>query len=346
MNTPKFTPDKLIRAARLSLAMLISFVYTAYIGVSDGIWVMMTCAIVLFDNPTLGGTINKSHLRFWGTFIAAALAMVFIVGFANNVIINLIAIVLGVFLATYWFMDTKQGYAGGLITWTLPIILINNNNIKGAFLRLLNISIGILISYILLRFFYPEYARNKMLISMKNTMIELQTMLKAINDPNLNELQIQSVYLKNEVTILSQINSFMRWQDEAKTETKGHPEYVDSAVKAYLHVRRLYRLLSVIIFHFDCNKIRHNQNIQHKFSIILQQMELIIQALNKNYSTYYMPENLIIPEHYSLTLDKDEYIHHQALSTLTISEIIHEEINGVIGNLVIFFQSRKANNYY
>lgn len=177
---------------------------------------------------------------------------------------------------------------------------------------------------------------------MKNTMIELHKMLDAINNPELNELQIQSVYLKNEVSILSQINSFMRWQDEAKTETKGHPEYVDSAVKAYLHVRRLYRLLSVIIFHFDCNKIRHNQNIQHKFSVISQQMELIIQALDKKLFKLLPAWKFNYSQHYSLTLDKDEYIHHQALSTLTISEIIHEEINGVIGNLVDFFPKSQS----
>ena len=75
--------------------MIISFVYVAYIGMSDGIWVIMTCAIILFDNPTLGGTINKSHLRFWELF-AAGFSLIFIIGFANNVIINLFVELLSV----------------------------------------------------------------------------------------------------------------------------------------------------------------------------------------------------------------------------------------------------------
>jgi uncharacterized membrane protein YccC len=162
--------------------MIISFVYVAYIGMSDGIWVIMTCAIILFDNPTLGGTINKSHLRFWGTFFAAAFSLIFIVGFANNVIINLLGVVIGTFLAAYWYMDTAQGYIGGLISWTLPIILLNNNDIKSAFLRLMNIIIGIIVSYIMLRYFYPEYARDNMLKSMHKTLVELPPYVTVVGD--------------------------------------------------------------------------------------------------------------------------------------------------------------------
>ncbi len=342
----QFTTEKRIRATRLCLAMLISFMYTSYVGVSEGIWVVMTCPIVLFDNATLGGTLNKSHLRFWGTFFSAAFGMIFIVGFANNVIINVIAIGLGVFLATYWYMDGKQGYAGGLITWTLPILLLNNNNLKSAFLRLLNISLGIIISYFLLRFFYPEYARNRMLSSMQKTIEELETMLIAITDTKLSDAAIQAMYLQHETKILANINGFIRWQNEAELETKAHPEYVESGSRAYLHVRRLYRLLSVIIFHFDCSKIRTNNDVMDKFNLITQQMDLIIQALHNNRHDYYLPEQWLQNTSKDLESEDMSYIHHQALSALSISNIIHEEIRAIMANLVIFFQSRKANNYY
>jgi hypothetical protein len=340
----QFSNPKLVRATRLSLAMLISFVYTTYVGVSNGIWVMMTCAIVLFDNPTLGGTLNKSHLRFWGTFFSTMFALLFIVVFANNVITNLIAIVIGVFLATYWFMDTQQAYAGGLITWTLPILLINNNNLREAFTRMLNVSLGILISYIMVRFFYPEYARDNLLQSLHKTMSELQTLLHAVVFPGLNNRQIQELYLQHEAPILSEINHFMRWVEEAKVESRRH-EYVESATAAYLHVRRLYRLVSLIIFHFDCGTIRGDQQIHEKFTLICERIELIISALEQNYHAYYLPEELAVAARHTSSEGNLEYIHYQAVSLLTITEIVLEELDAIMVKLTVFFQARDAHFY-
>ncbi|RTL10997.1 MAG: FUSC family protein [Neisseriaceae bacterium] len=343
-----FTQSQFTRAARLSLAMIISFVYVAYIGMSDGIWVIMTCAIILFDNPTLGGTINKSHLRFWGTFFAAGFSLIFIIGFANNVIINLCGIVIGTFLAAYWYMDTAQGYIGGLISWTLPIILLNNNDIKSAFLRLMNIIIGIIISYIMLRFFYPEYARDKLLESMQNTITELKTLLSSISDPQLTTEQIQELYLNHETKILAEINSFNRWQTEAKWETKQAPEYVDTAVLAYLHIRRLYRLLSVIIFYFNHDEIRYNATIQPQFTQIKHQLEEIIDALSQNQKQYCIPAmfNQNNKNATSELSNHNEYKHYQNLSIQTITDIIQIEINVITINLVKLFKSRQTHNYY
>lgn len=341
-----FTQSQFTRAARLSLAMIISFVYVAYIGMSDGIWVVMTCAIILFDNPTLGGTINKSHLRFWGTFFAAGFSLIFIVGFANNVIINLCGIVIGTFLAAYWYMDTAQGYIGGLISWTLPIILLNNNDIKSAFLRLMNIIIGIIISYIMLRFFYPEYARDKLLKSIQNTMIELKVLLLSISDPQLNIEQTQALYLNHEEKILTEINSFNRWQAEARWETKKAPEYVDTAALAYLHIRRLYRLLSVVIFYFNCDEIRCDTTIQPRFTQIKYQLEEIIDALSQNLKRYYLPETFNQKNITSETPNQNEYKHYQNLSIQTITDIIQIEINVITINLIKLFKSRQTHNYY
>ena len=344
----KFTQSQFTRAARLSVAMIISFVYVAYIGMSDGVWVVMTCAIILFDNPTLGGTINKSHLRFWGTFFAAGFSLIFIIGFANNVIINLCGIVIGTFLAAYWYMDSAQGYIGGLISWTLPIILLNNNDIKSAFLRLMNIIIGIIISYIMLRFFYPEYARDNMLKSIHKTLIELKILLLSISDPQLNSEQIQALYLNHEAKILSEINSFNRWQTEARWETKKAPEYIDAAVLAYLHIRRLYRLLSVVIFYFNCDEIRHDAKIHPQLTQVRQQLEEMIDALEQNQKCYYVPEifNQNNKDTTSELSNHNEYQHYQNLSIQTITDIIQIEIDVIATNLIKLFNSRQTHNYY
>ena len=99
MNTIKLSSEQLTRATRMSLAMLIGFAYVAYSGVSNGFWVYITISLLLFDSSTIGGTMAKGSSRVLGTFIASLYALVFIIGFANNFIINLIAIVVGIFLS-------------------------------------------------------------------------------------------------------------------------------------------------------------------------------------------------------------------------------------------------------
>jgi uncharacterized membrane protein YccC len=341
-----FDKSKITRASRLSIAMLISFMYVSYVGVSSGVWVMMTCAIVLFDNPTYGGTLTKSHLRFWGTFFSAAISLLFIVAFANNVIFNLIGIVIGIFFAAYLYMDTKQNYIGGLISWTLPIILINNNDIKSAFLRLLNIAIGIAIAWVMLRFFYPEYARDKMLRTTQKTIHELKIMLLPLTDSSLSALQIQQIFLEREPIILADMARFNRWVEESKPETSKSPEYVSAATKAYWHARRLYRLFSVLIYHFDCSHIANNPKLQRYITQSLNQFDEIGNAIEKNMSSFAMPQNLVINTSILQQQELEYDLHHERLSATTIFELIQEEGNHLVADLIIVFQSRKANNYY
>jgi hypothetical protein len=243
-------------------------------------------------------------------------------------------------------MDTKQAYVGGLISWTLPIMLLNNNDIKSAFLRLMNIVIGIAIAWAMLRFFYPEYARDKLLHSTKNTLKELQLLLKILCDNKLTALQIQNKFLEQEQLILAEMGRFPRWLEEAKPETKSSPEYITAAAKAYWHVRRLYRLLSVLIYHFDCSDIVKNERLKDKINLSIVQIESIIKTIDHNLHHYYVPHNLIIKntalEQKKIQQDRQ----YNQLSIDTILDIIHQESNNMVGDLFIVFQSRKANNYY
>jgi hypothetical protein len=187
-----------------------------------------------------------------------------------------------------------------------------------------------------------------MLKSMQNTLIELKALLLSISDPQLNVEQIQDLYLNHESKILIEINRFVRWQTEARWETKKAPEYADAAVIAYLHIRRLYRLLSVVIFHFNCNEIRHDLKIQPRFTQIKRQLEEMIDALEQNQKRYYIPEifNQNNKDITSELSNHDEYKHYQNLSIQTITDIIQIEIDVITTNLIKLFNSRQTHNYY
>ena len=110
---------------------------------------------------------------------------------------------------------------------------------------------------------------------------------------------------------------------------------------AYLHIRRLYRLLSVIIFYFNHDEIRYNATIQPQFTQIKHQLEEIIDALSQNLKRYYLLKHLI-KNITSETPNQNEYKHYQNLSIQTITDIIQIEINVITINLVKLFKSRQT----
>ena len=325
------TQDKLIRATRIWLGLLIGFVYVTFTDVSDGFWVYITIALVLFDSTTIGGSKAKGSSRSIGTLIAAIYSMVFILGFNNNFVFNIIGIILGIFLSVYLFMDTKTTY-GGLLTWTLPVLLINDNDIKSSFLRFLNIMIGALIAYFMNRMFFPSRAHKKMLASMKTTMVELANLYQLILSPTLDKQMVSTIVAKSGSAILGEIGKFPKWQEEARIENYYTKEQIDAAVKAYVYIRHLFRLINVAILYFDFNQVASYENEKIQFIKISNQINAIIQLLEVGLIDNIWPEELILPQH------KIQYTHSQDISLHKIYQPIQEELDGIIVNLAIVYK--------
>ena len=345
MDTSKFTPEKLVRATRLSLAMLISLAYVLYVDLSEGIAVTMTCAIILYDNPTVGGTINKNNLRFLGTLLGFLISMIFIVGFANSLVLNLAGMIIGVFLAAYWFIDNKYSYIGIMLCATLPMLLINNGDIKGAFLRVLCIGLGVFISYILICFFYPDYARDRILIALKGCITQLDVILQEVFEQKLNQIEIEALYIEQDALIVKEFTKIVRWNTEAQNEIKNCPEYLASAMQVYANIRHIFHLVSVIIFHLDYSE--NNDYIQSKLSAILHKNQLIIDSLGKNLNSFYMPEEF---GNYQILLSSQEVNHDEFkytdLTIKSIVTIINDELDMILRELACLYNIRKQNNYY
>lgn len=343
--TSKFTPEKLIRATRLSLAMLISVAYITYVGISEGIAVTMTCAIILYDNPTVGGAINKSYLRFLGTLLGFLIAMVFIIGFANSMVSNVIGIIIGVFMAAYWFIDNKYSYVGIMTCATLPMLLLNDGDIRTAFLRLLSISLGVLIAYLLNCFFYPDYARNRILITFKTLITELNTLLDTLAEKGFTQEEFAKLYLAKEVLIIKEFAKFVRWHGEAQRETL--PLYTTAAFSVYANFRHIYHLLSIMAFNLEISEMQSDDISQNQLRAILAKSMVIINSLDMNYSNYFMPAE------FNLHQTKDSAQKHTVLeykdqdlsSTIIIANIV-DEIDLIIKQLVIIYNIRKEQNYY
>ncbi len=337
-----FTDDKLIRATRVSLAIVISFVYTSYVGVSDPMWVFMSAPMALFDSATLGGSINKAKARFLGTFFSAIFCLIVIEGFANNLVINLIALVIGVFLASYWFMgDPKLEPVGGLITWTLPVLLFNDNDLRSSFLRLFNIATGLFIAFIISRYFFPSYARNGILNCIKNPLSELKKQLVAILDPNVTHEKVVESYLQYEQKIASNTAVYTKLLGEVRTEIPKDVEYINLIVTCYLHLQRTARLMNLMTFHIDAL-----QNINNEYAKLVRSnidnLQVIIDAIGDTQKNYSIPSQWQNMNDEEFAVDYQQY---NVLSGYELNLIIQKEIHFISCNLKKVFEIRRQLKY-
>ncbi len=246
---------------------------TWYFQVPEGEWALITACIVLFEYTTVGGVLTKSYLRFLATFTSAIYSILVIYFFDNNPLVNIIAAIAGLFLYSYFFMDGKQSYVGILGSVTLTIMLFNYNNIDAAILRPFNIIIGIIIAVVTLRFFYPEYARDRVMKAQADFILNLIQMLQNFLDTHKTLEVVKAEYLDYENKLIAGVASFNRYIEEAKIETKKMPLFITGNISIFGHAKRIYRLLSVLIYHLATDEIRTNSLIRENINEIIQRLE-------------------------------------------------------------------------
>jgi uncharacterized membrane protein YccC len=246
-------------------------------------WVMITACVVLFDQDTVGGTINRSKLRFMATFYGAMISLGCIFFFPHNLVLIWLVIGLTTFICAYIYMSTPKSYIGLLGSMTLVIILIGSHgpNLHTAIYRTLDIAIGVLFALLSMLLFFPEYAlerANTLTLKSLGEMDKLMKTIKGEHDLEKIRQHTQTV----EMTLLQDITNFNKTIDDAKHELKArkHPELIEKYSQSLLQIRRLYRLL-MFIFNYEINQT-HIDN---------QKLHLIITQISTIIDTFYVPKN-------------------------------------------------------
>lgn len=271
----------LIRAARISLAMIISFIYIRVTNVSDGVWIMMTGVVVLFDNSTVGGALIKGYYRMIGTITAAVFSILVVIAFADSTIMNLIAVVLGVFAAAYYFMDTKKAYIGIMIAFTPAIMLLSNHNLTIIFIRPLNIMVGIIIAYLVQRFFYPEYAKNLVLNPLIDLISKAQILLQSAIEVGLDK----DSHLKREkmeINVISNINKAIRLIEEANGELSNVPDYGMVCDALIIRLRKTFKYIAVFSHQVEDKIIPKTKDLQLVIEKLISVLDMIQSSLEKS----------------------------------------------------------------
>lgn len=274
---------KLIRATRLIIALSTGSIASYLLQTPMSGWVMITACVVLFDQDTVGGAINRSKLRFMATFYGAMISLGCIFFFPQNPVLIWLVIGLTTFLCAYIYMSTPKSYIGLLGSITLVIILIGSHgpNLHTAIYRTMDIAIGVLFALLSMLLFFPEYAlerANTLALKSLGEMDKLMKTIKGEHDLEKIRQHTQTV----EMTLLQDITNFNKTIDEAKHELKArkHPELIEKYSQSLLQIRRLYRLL-MFIFNYEINQT-HIDN---------QKLHLIIAQISTIIDTFYVPKN-------------------------------------------------------
>lgn len=279
--------QRIIRATRLCLTILIAELIIRYFNINHSAWIPITITVVLFDQATVGGILNRSFLRLCATISGILIGLATLFVFKNNVTLNIVATLIATFIYAYLFMDKKNSYIGILGLVTLFMILLSNDSINTSIYRSSNIIFGIIIAIVMSLIFFPQSAKKTtsqlLIASIEKIKITFELLLSE-NQNNYKELETH--FLNIESGLISQLTQFSRYLDEAKFEGQANKLQYYSTV--LLSIRRIYRILNVI---YQTNSYANLHN--HK------EIKLILQNLYQVYSNLYD----------NLTVNKKELLH-------------------------------------
>lgn len=266
---------KIIRTLRLALTCIFVFILTWYYEVPESAWALVTIWFVMYEYTTVGGVLTKSFLRFAGTAASAVYGVIIVYAGGNNPLINMIALIPGLFVYAYYFMSGDKTYIGTIGAVTLTIVLLNYNNIDTAILRVFNVLIGILGSMFMIRFFYPQYARNLIPEMQARWVEQLSGLLRDFLEPSktLEQLKIDS--LEYEHFILTTSPTYERYVNEAKMETQNAPYFIPHAVEALKQFKLLGRLVSIFISRLSTEEMRTHPWVRAELNKCLKELHII-----------------------------------------------------------------------
>lgn len=285
----------LISAIRLIFASTIGLIIGYLTNLPHSVWIVISIVVVLFDQSTVGGTIQKGIFRASATILSALISIFTLYLFKNNILINDIVFILCLFVYAYYFMGTKKSYIGVIGSVTIAIILLGDvGSIEGAVLRSITILLGVILAALSMLFFFPQYANKNKNQLLTHLLSQLENTLNNFMNKHITFEELHEDFIHYESTYLQQITLVNRLIDESKFEIKlFHKRRLDN--KAYqetiLHFRRINRLVGVLIHHLPNSNFRFNYNLAKIINDVIAKIKYVKKYLTQQDNSW---QNIII----------------------------------------------------
>ena len=146
-------------ALRLSIAFLVGYAVSEYFEVAKGEWIVLTILFVL--QPSYSETRRRLFQRILGTFSGVVIGVLIIRLFTFNG--QILLMITSAYLFLLWM---KRRYSVGVVFITIFVLcafnIIANKGVDVMAPRLIDTLIGALISFLVVRFLWPEWQYKKL----------------------------------------------------------------------------------------------------------------------------------------------------------------------------------------
>ena len=217
LNTERF-----VHGLKTALACLIGFAITKSVHFPVDQWLLITIIVVMCAQLNVGSVIQKSYMRFLGTFTGSLLAALTLLFFGTNDLATAIIVGLSALIFSYIATGKKSfSEAGTLGAVTVIIILIGQHpTVITAAERFIEISIGILIAAIISQFVLPVHARRHLRDTQAATLRQLRAYyLATLLTDQTNK--INENYHEIDESIAQSLITQRKLANEAKREPLG-----------------------------------------------------------------------------------------------------------------------------
>lgn len=268
--------SQLIRSLRLILALSSGSLFANIIHIPMSSWVFITTAVIVFDQDTVGGTINRSFMRFFATFAGATISLICILLIKDCTWLIWTIVLFSNFGFAYFYIGKKQSYIGLLASITLAMLLLGNKppDLYTGIYRVMDILIGVSFALLSMLLFFPEYALKKLpklIASLIQDNINLIKSIEKLNDIELIRQQIITI----EDNFINNVSKFNKALEESGHELSGkkHPLLIESYRLSSVQVRRIYRLIFVVFYYEFENEMINDLHIKQALLLIVTLME-------------------------------------------------------------------------
>lgn len=282
----------LINAFKATIASLIGYVVGHSLGDWLNIpamyaWIVVTILIVMSSQPNLGGATGKAVMRIAGTFWSVVIAIIILLLLPDfrltQIMLCLIFIFIGVYIATAFIKYTYAGLLGAL---TLGIILFAKSpSITFALSRGLEVLLGIVIAVVITRFLFPIKASDRILHSYANSLFSIGKLHLKLTEGGRHDW------------LLSEIFSHFNEQISLQKEIAYEPEKVrlDHYCQTTYLMRQLYRYVCVVYEYIETYPEKRQRFTQEaEFTRLHTMFSKLLHRFADTFETHRLDENIDI----------------------------------------------------
>lgn len=279
--------EKVIHGLKTAIACVAGFLLARLIGFPADQWIVVSIIVVMCAQLYVGGTLQKSYLRFIGTSIGCLVATVTIMFTDSSFWPVLFTIAFaGFFFSFLATLKSNLTYMAQLGAVTTVIIMFGQPapSLSLAGMRFLEISLGIVIAAVVSQFIFPIHARTHLRRSQALTMEKIKEFYDAVIINRFSETDYPDSRDTDETIVKNLIQQRALAKDSAR-EPFGKPFNPNHFQRTLFSERELLRSINFMDLALseieNANELYDTPDIMKPFNdAVVNALDVLAEALS------------------------------------------------------------------